>query len=225
MISVIIPTLNAQAGLPRCFAALVPAVIDGLIREVIVVDGGSTDLTEKIADEAGATFVTAAPGRGNQLAAGAAIARQPFMLFLHADTVLEPGFENAVRQFISTAFAQQQAGYFKLAFDDMSASARRLEWMVALRCALFRLPYGDQGLLISRTLYSQIGGYLNIPLMEDVAMARTLGRRLVPLRAIATTSAMRYVTRGYFAQSMRNLGLLMLYLLGASPHRLARLYR
>ncbi len=225
MISVIIPTLNAQAHLPRCFAALVPAVIDGLIREVIVVDGGSADLTEKIADEAGAHFIVTSPGRGGQLAAGAAIARQPFMLFLHADCVLEPGYEHAVTQFISTAFAQEQAGYFKFALDDLSATAKRLEWMVALRCGLFNLPYGDQGLLISRRLYTEIGGYPEIPLMEDVAIARKLGRRLVPLRGIATTSAIRFVANGYWRQSWRNLFLLLLYFAGASPHRLARLYR
>lgn len=226
MISVVIPTLNAEAGLARCFNALVPAAVLGLVREVIVVDGGSTDGTARVADAAGAQFLSAPPGRGVQLAAGARAARQPFLLFLHADTALATGWEPAVEQFLGGDLADQQAAYFTFALDDFAPAARRLEAMVRLRNAVLGLPYGDQGLLISRRLYDAVGGFAPIALMEDVDLARRLGaQRLVRLPARAVTSAARYRAQGYWSRSLRNLGLLALYLLGWPPARLARLYR
>jgi glycosyltransferase involved in cell wall biosynthesis len=93
MISVVIPTLNSEAGLPATLARLVPATVDGLVREVIIVDGGSSDGTRAIAELTGARLITAARGRGTQLAAGAAKARFPWLLFLHADTGLEEGWQ------------------------------------------------------------------------------------------------------------------------------------
>src|SRR5437870_3580757 len=100
MISVIIPTLNAERCLAETLAALVPAAVDGLIREVIVVDGGSGDRTAAIVDAAGADLMRGSGGRGNQLAAGAARARFSWLLFLHADTALTPGWEREARQFM-----------------------------------------------------------------------------------------------------------------------------
>src|SRR6056297_1495292 len=97
MISVVIPTLNAAPLLTKTFAALVPAVVDGVVREVIVADSGSGDATQKIADEAGARLLVCDAGRGVQLGAGAEIARHPWLLFLHADTVLEAGWHHKAR--------------------------------------------------------------------------------------------------------------------------------
>ncbi|MDX2203467.1 MAG: glycosyltransferase, partial [Hyphomicrobiaceae bacterium] len=100
MLSVIIPTLNAETTLGETLAALVPAVVEGVVKEVIVVDGGSSDGTERIADIAGATFLQAPRGRGSQLAAGAKRARFAWLLFLHADTVLQPGWEREAQTFM-----------------------------------------------------------------------------------------------------------------------------
>ena len=222
-ISVVIPALNAQAALPRTLAALGSARASGVVDDVILVDGGSRDGGVVAAEAAGLRVVRARRGRGRQLVAGARAARRPWLLFLHADTVLEPGWEIAAQAHI--ARDPNKAAAFHFALDDESRAARRLEWMVALRCAVFRLPYGDQGLLISRALYDRVGGYAPAPLFEDVDLVRRLGRkRLVMAQARAVTSAARFRRDGYGRRSRRNLVLLARYFLGASPERLAAAY-
>lgn len=228
MISVIIPTLNAEAGLGETLAALVPAAVDGLVREVIVVDGGSTDRTAAIVDQAGANWLPRSGGRGYQLEAGAHRARFPWLLFLHADTVLEPGWERDAVAFMEGVDGGKRplaAAAFRFALDDVGVRPRVLEQLVAARCALLRLPYGDQGLLIPRLLYTEVGGYNPHPLMEDVDMVRRLKRRrVVMLRSRAVTSATRYRSDGYVRRSMRNVACLSLYLLGVPTTALSRFY-
>jgi rSAM/selenodomain-associated transferase 2 len=229
MISVIVPTLNAEAGLAQTLAALVPAAVDGLVREVIVIDGGSSDATAAIADEAGATVVERSGGRGYQLMAGARRARFPWLLFLHADTVLEPGWEREAWAFMEAVDRGKRplsAAAFRFALDDAGLRPRLLERLVALRCALLRLPYGDQGLLIPQLLYGEVGGYGSHPLMEDVDLVLRLGRRrLAMLRSRAVTSAVRYRRDGYLRRSMRNLACLLLYLLRVPTGVIRRVYR
>jgi rSAM/selenodomain-associated transferase 2 len=228
MISVVIPTLNAERHLTRTLAALVPAAVNGLVSEVIIVDGGSTDATEGIAESAGATFLRSERGRGQQMQAGAALARRRWLLFLHADTVLLPPWEDeAVRFMRSVDFGErpEAAAAFRFALDDSGVWARLLESMVRLRCLLLRLPYGDQGLLISRKLYDEVGGFQPLTLMEDVDMARRLGRRRIAcLPADALTSARRYRAGGYGLRTMRNLTCLTLYYLRVPPRYIDRLY-
>lgn len=223
MISVLIPTLNAAGSLAGTLAALVPAAVDGVVSEVIVSDGGSTDATVEIADDAGARLIWGEAGRGRQLRRACEAAKGPWLLALHADTQLEPGWEVAAAEHV--ARRADQAGHFRFALDDGGVRARLWEAGVALRCRAFALPYGDQGLLISRTLYEAVGGYPAWPLMEDVAIARALGRaRLRPLAARAITSAARFRRDGYLRRSLGNWALLGRYLAGASPERLARDY-
>jgi rSAM/selenodomain-associated transferase 2 len=217
-LSVIIPTLNAAGQLPACIAAL--ARLPG---EVVVVDGGSTDGTADVAARLGALVVQAPRGRGRQLAAGAAAARGDWLLLLHADTVLAPGWAAAVYPFM--AANPEKAGYFRFALDADEPEARQLERRVAWRCRRFGLPYGDQGLLISRALLDQVGGIADLPLMEDVDLVRRIGRaRLVGLEIDVVTSAVRYRRDGWRARSMRNLVCLSLYFLGVPPRVIARLY-
>jgi rSAM/selenodomain-associated transferase 2 len=214
--------------LAETLAALVPAAVDGLVREVIVIDGGSTDATGAIADQSGANFVIRTGGRGYQLAAGAHRARFPWLLFLHADTVLEPGWERDATNFMDTVDAGKRpagAAAFRLAFDDSGLWPRLIELGVAARCALFRLPYGDQGVLIPKRLYTEIGGYNALPLMEDVDFMRRLGRRRVTmLKPKAVTSAVRYRRDGYLRRALRNLTCLSLYFLRVPTRVLVRLY-
>src|SRR3984893_15621218 len=126
-ISVIIPTLDAAEELPGTLAALAES---GLLREIIVSDGGSRDDTVAIAAAAGAGGVTAPRGRGIQLIAGAAAATGDWLLFLHADCRLAPGWERAAAEFIARPGASDPAGYFTFALDDPGPAARRLEWIV-----------------------------------------------------------------------------------------------
>jgi rSAM/selenodomain-associated transferase 2 len=229
MISVVIPTLNAESRLADALTPLVPAVVDGIVREVIVVDGGSRDRTIEVADHAGATVVRTAAGRGQQLAAGACRARGPWLLFLHADSVLETGWEREAAAFMEKVDLGERslsAAAFRYALDDDGVAPRLLEVMVRARGALLSLPYGDQGLLIPRRLYEQIGGYKPMAIMEDVDIVRRLGRgRIAILRSRATTSAERYRSDGYLARVARNQLCLALYAAGVSPVRIAALYR
>ncbi len=228
MISVIIPALNAERHLPASLTALVPAAIDGIVREVIVVDGGSLDATRRIADQSGAEIIDAAPGRGGQLTQGAKRARFPWLLFLHADTVLQNGWESDAVAFmrgVDLGERPRAAAVFRFRLDDKGFAPRALETIVRARCSLLGLPYGDQGLLISRRLFDEIGGYKDLPIMEDVDIVRRLGRKRVAfLDAIATTSADRYQCDGYVARSLRNQVCLALYGAGLPIDRIARIY-
>lgn len=221
-LSIIIPTLHAEAGIGPTLACLAEALTDGLIREVILSDGGSEHM-EAIAEEAGATFLTGSPGRGGQLRRGADAAKGDWLLFLHADTLLAPGWAAAITAHI--AEHSGKAAYFHLRFDASGPAPTIVSRWANLRSRLFGLPYGDQGLLISRALHERIGGYQDIPLMEDVALARALKGQLRPLGHIATTSAARYQAQGWLKRGSRNLWLLTLYFAGRSPERLAEIYR
>ena len=222
-ISVVIPTLNAADALPATLDALITA---RLVREIIVADGGSADDTRAVAAAAGARVIGAPRGRGSQLAAGARAATGEWLLFLHADCRPAAGWENAVERFLETPGAIDHAGYFGFALEAAGTAARRLEHLVAWRCRAFALPYGDQGLLIGRTLYDTLGGYAAaLPLMEDVDLVRRLGRsRLRPIEVKLYSSARRYRKGGYLGRSLRNLLCLSLYFAGVPPRHIMRLY-
>ena len=221
----VIPAYQAAGELRRALAALAAARRAGLVAEVVVADGGSSDATPSVAAGGGARLVVAARGRGSQLAAGAEAASGPWLLFLHADTALEAGWEAAVRSFMAAAGSAQRAAVFRFVVDDEDVAARRLEALVAWRCRVLGLPYGDQGLLIHRDLYKRVGGFRPLPLMEDVDIVRRIGaRRLVVLEAAALTSAARYRRAGYLRRSLRNLACLGLYFIGVPPRLLVRLY-
>ena len=224
MISVIIPTLNAAPVIGPTLGSLSPAILDLVLSEVIISDGGSTDDIEDIAEATGAKFVTGKASRGRQLAAGADVARGEWLLFLHADTRLsEDWVEVALRHISGGA---QKAGWFRLAFDASGGAARFVAAWANLRSRWLGLPYGDQALLIHRSLYRNVGGFPDQPLMEDVALARALGRRrLVGLGAVATTSAEKYLRQGWVWRGMRNLTYLARYFLGVSLETLAAAYR
>ncbi len=230
MISVVIPTLNCAETLPEVLAALVPAAVDGLVHQAVIADGGSGDGTLEIADEAGVTVISATRGRGAQLNQGAEEAKGQWLLFLHGDTVIEAGFEAELAAFCNgtgryVGLGEERAAAFRFALDDDRLAACIVTFAVKLRCTLFGLAYGDQGLVISRRFYDRLGGYQELPLMEDVDLVRRIGRRrLTILRARAVTGAARYRRSGYVRRVVRNAVCLTLYFLGVPAQRIARIY-
>lgn len=226
MISVVVPARNAASGLADCLACLRVARGSGLIEEVIVVDGGSTDATPAIAQTHGAVLLRSPPGRGRQMHVGALQARGAWLLFLHGDVMLEEGWEAEAQDFLARyGAAAETAAVFRFALRDDSRRARWLERLVAWRCRRLGLAYGDQGLLVARSFYHALGGFEPLELMEDVEMIRRIGRRrLMLLRSRARSDARRYRREGFVARGMRNGILVSLYLLGVSAHRLARFY-
>ncbi|MCZ8122507.1 MAG: TIGR04283 family arsenosugar biosynthesis glycosyltransferase [Magnetospirillum sp.] len=221
-LSIVVPALDSAKFLPACLDALAPASA----AERILVDGGSQDGTPALAQARGWRVIEAPRGRGPQLAAGAAAATGDWLLFVHADTVLAPGWAAAVAGFVHAPENADRAAHFRLAFDSPDPRARRVERLANWRARTFGLPYGDQALLIARAHYAALGGYRPLALMEDVDLVRRIGRaRLRALDAAAVTSAARYERDGWRARPLRNLACLALWFAGVSPDAIRRLYR
>lgn len=223
-LSIIIPALNAADDLPLCLASLMPGLEAGLIREVLLVDGGSSDATPRIAETTGASVLTGpAKGRAAQLRHGADQARGDWLLFLHADTALSRDWPERVRDHIEAH--PTKASTFTLTYRSDAKIAKTVAARANWRARTFGLPYGDQGLLLSRALYTEVGGYPDTPFMEDVQIVRAIGKsRLRHLSAQARTSAAKYERDGWRKRSWHNTYLITRYLLGASPEKLAKRY-
>ncbi|PHR94409.1 MAG: glycosyl transferase [Robiginitomaculum sp.] len=218
MLSVIIPTLNAGKYLKPLLHQVGP-----VCQDIVVTDGGSRDETLALALASGARLAVGCKGRGWQLARGAKWARGDWLFFIHADTVLSDGWAEAVESHMRDF--PEKSGYFRYALDAQGVWPKLVSGFVWLRSKLLALPYGDQGLLISRALYEEIGGFPDWDLFEDVAIIRALGRqRLRQLPARAITSAARYETQGYLRRGLRNLSLIIRFTFGADPQKLKALY-
>jgi len=216
-ISVVIPALDEEALLPATLRCVREAA------EVLVVDGGSRDRTASVAEAEGARVLRCAPGRGRQLDLGARAARGDWLVFLHADTRLEPGWAAA----LAALGPDVAGGAFRLAIDSPRAGYRIVEAMVRARVRWLSLPYGDQAIFARREAYARAGGFPHQPLMEDVAFVRRLratGRLAFP-SVRAWTSARRWEQRGLVCATARNWLLVGLYAAGQPPERLARFYR
>ena len=195
MISVIIPTENSEAELVHALSALVPAAAEGVVREVIVIDGGSTDHTERVADAAGCVWASRkGASRSERLTYGASIAKRgDWLLFLRPETLLEGGWHHEAQAFIERAArapnGPRTTASFRLRYEAFGVGARLSESIAALRSQLLGMPYGNQGLLISRQFYQKLGGHRPLPELEDLDIAKRIGRgRMVFLRAAAVTS-------------------------------------
>jgi rSAM/selenodomain-associated transferase 2 len=218
-LSIVVPALDAASYLPGSLGAVAGT------GDILVVDGGSRDDTAVLSRALGARVIAAPRGRGAQLAAGIAATRGDWLLLLHADTKLGPGWREAAQSFLEQPDSRDRAVYFRFALDSGHPWARRLERAVAWRSRALGLPYGDQGLLIAREFLARLGGVRPLALMEDVDLVRRIGRRrLVALDVPAVTSAARWERDGWRWRSARNLGCLALYFLGVPADKLARFY-
>ncbi len=222
-LSFVIPTLDESAVLGPSLCALVPQLTPA--DEVFVVDGGSTDATREAATTPGVRLLTSERGRARQLNVGARAARGAGLVFLHADTRLPERGVEAIRTALdepATAW-----GHFGLALDGSSTPLRVVEWGIALRDRLGFAPTGDQALFVRRDVFVELGGFPEIAIMEDLALARALGRRSPPRRldARVETSARRWRSRGVVRTVLLMWFLRAASRVGASPDRLARLYR
>ena len=215
-ISVVIPTLDEASRIVRTVESVVAPGI-----EVIVVDGGSRDKTCRLARDAGVRVFASERGRARQLRMGGEKSTGDVVLFLHADTRLESGWQEAVRQALSDPTCA--GGAFAFRFAERGARERWIEWGVALRVALFRLPYGDQAIFVRRSVLERMGGIPIVPMMEDLDLVHAIKRagRLEMLGLTATTSSRRYARDGGLRTVLRHQRALLGWWLGSDRARLA----
>ncbi len=234
-ISIIIPALNEAATIGSILADLQPLTNI----EIILVDGGSIDHTIKIAQEYGVKVLSSPPGRARQMNLGAKVATGEILLFLHADTVLPDGFAGMVRSVLgglgdgecgSVGDKLENlpiAGAFTLQIDDPLPSLRWIEWLVAWRSRWRQMPYGDQAIFLTAETFRQVGGFVDMPIMEDFELIRRLQcrGRIAILPAPVLTSARRWVQRGVWQTTLINQVIVIGYSIGISPARLVTWYR
>jgi rSAM/selenodomain-associated transferase 2 len=221
-ISIIMPTLNEAT----CIAQTLHRAQAASQIEIIVVDAGSQDRTVECAQQFGATVLRSPqPGRAAQMNCGAARAIGSILLFLHADTQLPPNYDTLIRK--TLAQSQVIAGAFQLGIDSPKPSLRFVEKMVSWRSRFFQLPYGDQALFLTAKTFQEIGGFPDLPIMEDFEFIRRLQRHgkiaLVP--ASVLTSARRWQKLGVFKTTLINQLIVIGYFLGISPQQLRDWYR
>jgi rSAM/selenodomain-associated transferase 2 len=220
-VSVIIPTLDESSTIVSCLGHLAGQGAD----EVIVADADSPDGTARLAQAAGAMVVRSPRGRGVQQNRGAALASGDVLLFLHADCRLEPGSISCLRRVVGRR-PFVPGGCFRMRVDAREPSFRSIDAAAHLRAGVLGLPYGDQGIFVPRWAFDRVGGFPELPLMEDVHLAlrlRKLGRvALLPRRIFV--SPRRWQRHGILGQSLRNWALTAAAAAGVRSDHLARFY-
>jgi len=220
-LSIVVPTLNEAAGIERALEPLQP--LRARRHEVIVVDGGSEDATQRLAQPLADRVLTAPRGRAAQMNAGAAAARGDGLVFLHADTRLPEAADRAV----AAALAESPWGRFDVHIAGRHPLLGAVAWTMNLRSRLTGIATGDQAIFVRRTLFETLGGYAAIPLMEDVELSRRLRAVGWPacLQARVETSGRRWEANGVMRTIALMWRLRLAYWLGADPARLAERYR
>ena len=219
-ISVIIPCLNEETALPQTLERLARLPL-----EIIVVDGQSRDRTPDIARKYAHQTLISPPGRARQMNLGASRANGDILFFMHADSLPPQNADSIIRRIVDTP--NVIAGAFRLYIDSRHPVVRFLNHTGNLRARLWQLPYGDQGLFLKKTTFERMGGFADIPLMEDVEMARRLKKigRIVIATEAMTTSARRYMQTGPIKNTLKNQWRLIRYYNGTPPEKLTTTYR
>jgi rSAM/selenodomain-associated transferase 2 len=229
-LSVIIPVLNEERSLGRILSAF--KSWERTTSEIIVVDGGSTDGTLDIARDYPCTVISAAKGRASQMNAGADYAAGEILLFLHADTTLPVAaaqlIEEALHREVENSKGLKEAdwGWFDVRLDGDRFAFRVIEWFMTARARLTRVCTGDQALFVRRALFEAVGRFPELPLMEDVALSKTLRRaaRAKPIAKRVITSSRRWQTQGVVRTVLLMWELRLRYFLGESPQALHKRY-
>ena len=220
-LSIIVPVLNEAAGIAAHLAMLAPLRAAGV--ELLVVDGGSTDATVALARPLADAVLSAPRGRATQMNVGAAHAQGTTLLFLHADTSLPPDAAAHIKVALAGGHAW---GRFDVRISGQHPLLPVVAWAMNQRSRLTGIATGDQALFVRRTVFEQVGGFPELPLMEDITLARRLKRHSPPacLRAQVLTSGRRWEQHGVLRTILLMWWLRLAYFLGADPHRLARRY-
>ena len=221
----VVPVLNEARHLPFLLADL-QRWPDAL--QIVVVDGGSTDKTIQVAHQGGAQVVQSpVQGRGQQLQRGLQLSQHSWLMVLHADSRLSQHWVDHVQRVLSMARGRQQAWAFDFRVDQRRPMLKLLEWCVALRSRWGQMPYGDQGLLIHRSLYERVGGYRSLALMEDVDLIQRLQQisRIGALGCALTTSSRRWSRRSVLNQAWKNAQLRRRWRNGLNAEQLIQTYR
>lgn len=224
-ISIIIPVYN-EAAIIGDTLDHVAGLTEGHDCECIVVDGSPDGSTIRELSGRQVTKATSPKGRGRQMNRGASLATGAILLFLHADTTLPAGAMEHIERVMSTG--RYAGGAFDLSILSNNPWLRLVATVGSLRSRITRIPYGDQGIFVRRDLFYALGGFRDIPIMEDVDFMRRLkaGREMIHIsRMKAGTSPRRWEQEGFVFGTLRNWTLMMLYLLGMKPEKLARFYK
>jgi len=220
-ITLIIPTFNASNTLNATLQSA-----SKFFKTIIIIDAHSKDNTIKIAKKYKSEILLCSANRGKQLHKGAQKANTDWLLFLHADTIINKNSYNEIINFIKIENNINKAAYFKLKFNDKNYYSLFIEKMVYLRNIIFQLPYGDQGLLISKNFYKKIGGYEELPIMEDINIIKKIKyKNLNIINSYIITDAVKYKKQGWLIRPLINLTCLTLYFMGCNINTINNIYK
>jgi rSAM/selenodomain-associated transferase 2 len=220
-VTIVIPTYNAQKTIDKTLNN-----VSKKFQNIIIIDGHSQDLTKKICKGYNTQFFTSKKNRGMQLKLGGEKANTNWIFFLHADSILQNDAIDEMAQFISIDKNHYRAAAFKLKFNQKRIYASFLSKIVLFRSKYFKLPYGDQGLIISKTFYNKIGGFKPLPIMEDVEIVKNIGfKNIRILDSYIITDSIRYKTQGWLIRPLINLYCLSLYFLGFNINLINKIYK